>query len=202
MVGLPGDPRGTLRVRARSQQLCRRARSRQLCRQPLPGRAEAHAGEDATACAVSDAGTHRGSVSRAESLALVWFSLSSCLYKQLLLVKRHHVWVEPMQTSSFIVVKQKVLYLIPSWQMDWPKSDSSALGSADALLNCRGCRLVFTYCERMSFWHLCLKREEERGKFSFTVYTILITKFFCTLHFLSLHYLHPLPPESGSLNTI
>lgn len=56
----------------------------------------------------------------------------------------------------------------------WPKPYSPAWDN--------GCRLLLTYHERASFWHFCLKREEERGKFSFTVYTILITKCFCTLH--------------------
>lgn len=54
-----------------------------------------------------------------------------------------------------------------------------------------------------SFGHLYLEKEEERGEFSFTVYTILITKSFCTLHFFLLHFallLVPPPTRNRLVN--
>lgn len=155
-AGLPGDPRGTPRVRARSQQpagsLC------QVVPRLTPARWRGCYCRCCFWCRYSQGFSLKG---REFDFGLV-FTLLPCLYKQFLLVKRHLVWEEPMQTSSVIVVKQKVLYLIWLWQMDWPKPDLSALGSADALLNCRGCRLVFMYCERMSFWQLSEKGGKKR----------------------------------------
>lgn len=109
--------------------------------------------------------------SRGKSLALLWFSRPSCSFRQVLLIQRHLVWEEPVQPCSLWCNRRCCIWCDSG---KWPKPDLPAWDS--------GCRLVLTYHERMSFWHLCLKREEERGKFSFTVYTILITKCFCTLH--------------------
>lgn len=113
----------------------------------------------------------RSSYSRAKSLALVWFSLPCCSFRQVLLIQRHLVWEEPVQPCSLWCNRRCWIWCDSG---KWPKPDLPAWDS--------GCRLVLTHHERVSFWHLCLKREEERGKFSFTVYTILITKCFCTLH--------------------
>lgn len=44
------------------------------------------------------------------------------------------------------------------------------------------------------------EKKRKRGKSSFTVYTILITKMFCTLHFFLFHYLHPPPIRNWLFN--
>jgi len=70
------------------------ARSEQHCGQPLPGRAGAHASvdEDVAACAASDTETHLGFSLKGPEFGFgLVFTLSSCFYKQFLLVKRYLV---------------------------------------------------------------------------------------------------------------
>lgn len=67
-----------------------------------------------------------------------------------------------------------------------------AWDAVGVLLDPNGCRQLDT-----SAWKR--RGKKKRGKSSFTVYTILITKIFCTLHFL-FHYLHPPPIRNWLFN--